>query len=77
MARRIQKGHLELPQQKTRLLGKNRNAPAPLHLVRIQEGILMVHPAQPAHASRQKKKALRQRGFPGIHMGDNSRAYMF
>ena len=47
MSGRIQKRHVKIAQLQLCLLGKYRNAASPLHRIRIQKGILMVHSAQP------------------------------
>ena len=44
MARGVQQRHTGLPQFQHRLLGKDGNAPLPLHGVGVQKGVLMIHP---------------------------------
>ena len=46
MARGVQQRGLLLPQGEHRLLGVDGDAPLPLQLVRVQEGVPVVHPAQ-------------------------------
>ena len=47
MARGVQQGDLYTGQRQHRLLGKNGDAPLPLQRLRVQKGVLVVHPPQP------------------------------
>ena len=58
MARGVQQRHTGLPQFQHRLLGKDGNAPLPLHGVGVQKGVLMVHPPQTADGSGPVQQGL-------------------
>ena len=51
VARGVQQRQLHIPKRQHRLLGKDGDAPLPLHSVRVQKGIPVVHPAQPAQGA--------------------------
>ena len=52
MPRRVQEGHLLIPDDRLRLLGKNGDPPVLFHLVCIQEGVPVVHPPQLSYLAR-------------------------
>ena len=58
MAGGVQQRHPGLPQFQHRLLGKNGDAPLPLHGVGVQKGVLMVHPPQTADGSGPVQQGL-------------------
>ena len=58
MAGGVQQRHTGLPQFQHRLLGKDGNAPLPLHGVGVQKGVLMVHPPQTADGSGPVQQGL-------------------
>ena len=58
MAGGVQQRHTGLPQFQHRLLGKDGNAPLPLHGVGVQKGVLMVHPPQTADGSAPVQQGL-------------------
>ena len=51
MARGVHQGDLGLARREEGLLGEDGNAPLPLLLPRVQKGVLVVHPSQPAQAA--------------------------
>ena len=72
MARRVQQGDLRVRQGKHRLLGEDGDAPLPLHGVRVQKGVLVVHPAQAPQGAALVQQRLGQCGLPRVHMGQYS-----
>ena len=46
VARGVQQCHRPFPQGEHRLLGEDGDAPLPLQVVGVQEGVLVVHPSQ-------------------------------
>ena len=58
MAGGVQQRHTGLSQFQHRLLGKNGDAPLPLHGVGVQKGVLMVHPPQTADGSGPVQQGL-------------------
>ena len=69
MAGGVQQGDFQLPRLEHRLLGEDGNAPLPLQLVGVQEGVLVIHPAQAADLAGGVEKGLGQGGFPRVHVG--------
>ena len=69
VARGVQQRHLHRGQGKDRLLGEDGDAPLPLQGVGIQEGVLMVHPAQLTQGAAEVEHPLRQGGLTRVHMG--------
>ena len=55
-----------------RLLSKNRDAARFFQRVRVQKGVLMVHPAQPPQRPRPVQHRLAQRGLAAVHVGQNA-----
>ena len=53
MSRRINERNLRLSQREYRLLGKNRDSPAPLQRKIIKKRIAVIHPSQLPQASGQ------------------------
>ena len=51
MAGGIQQRHRPPRQRELCLLGKDRDTPLPLHVIGIQKGVLVVHPAQTAQSA--------------------------
>ena len=72
MARGVQQRGLLLLQGEHRLLGVDGDAPLPLQLVRIQEGVPVVHPAQGPDAAGLIQNSLGQGGLPRVHVGQNT-----
>lgn len=72
MARGVQQGDLYTGQRQHRLLGKNGDAPLPLQRLRVQKGVLVVHPAQAPQGAALIQQRLRQGGLPRVHVGQYS-----
>ena len=68
----VQQRHLFVLQRKTRLLGKNRDSSRPLHLIRIQKGVSVIHPPHFPNASGQIQNTLRQRRLAGVYVSEHS-----
>ena len=80
VARRVQQRSLRLPKGEDRLLGEDGDAPLPLQRLRVQEGVLVVHPAQGADGAGLIEQGLGQRGLPRVHVGqypDNQFLHMY
>ena len=60
------------PHRQHRLLGEDGDAPLPLHGVRVQKGIPVVHPSQAPQGAALIEQRLGQRGLPRVHMGQYS-----
>ena len=58
MAGGVQQRHPGISQFQHRLLGENGDAPLALHVVGVQKGVLMVHPAQAADGSGPVQQGL-------------------
>ena len=69
MARGIQQGDLRVLEREHRLLGEDGDAPLPLHGIRVQKGVLVVHPAQLPQGPAPVQQRLGQRGLPRVHVG--------
>ena len=54
------------------LLGEDGNTPFLFHLLRIQEGVPVIHPALPAHRPAQEQHGFGKGGFARVHMGRQS-----
>ena len=76
MSGSIQKRHLPVSQSQTGLFGEYGNSPGPLHGVRVQEGVPVIHPPQLPDAALQVQDRLRQSGFSGVHMGQKADVYV-
>ena len=77
VAGRVQQCQCECRQRKHSLLGKNRDAAFPLHLVCIQKCVLMIHASKFSQAAAAIEQRLRQCGFAGVHMGQNPNRNFF
>ena len=77
MPRGVQQGDPGIPLVKNRLLGKNRDAPAPFQAVGVQECVLVIHPAQTPDAARPVEQGLGQGGFARVHMGQYPHHQLF
>ena len=76
MPRRIQKRYPHIPQRKHRLLGKNRDSPGFLHLLRIKKGIAVLYPPHFANTSGFVENPLREGSLSRIHMGQDTKTEM-
>ena len=72
MARGVQQGDGQVPQGELRLLGEDGDAPLPLHLVGVQKGVPVVHPAQAADGPAPVQQSLGEGGFSGVHMSQDA-----
>ena len=77
MAGGVQKGDLPAGQRKHRLLGEDRDPPLPLHGIRVQEGVGMVHAAKAAGGAGAVEQRFGQRGFARVHMRQQTRTDAF
>ena len=72
MPRRIQPVDGITRQLEAGLAGEDRDAPLPLHGIRVQEGILMIHPPQGSDSPGAVEHLFGQGGLACIHMGQNA-----
>ena len=77
VSRGVQQGDLRVPHRQQRLLGENGDAPLPLHGVRIQKGISMVHTPQLAQLSRPVEQGLGEGGLSRVHVGQDADGQFF
>ena len=77
MAGGVQQGDLHFGQAEHRLLGKDGDAPLPLHGIGIQKGVLMVHPAQLFQAAAPIQQRLGQGGLACVHVGQQTSTNSF
>ena len=77
MARGVHQRHDPVPQGNHRLLGKNRNSPRPLQLIGIQISVPVIDTPLLSDLPRQKKNRFRKRRLPRVHVGQQTRTYMF
>ena len=67
----VQPGDGRPPRREQRLLGEDGDAPGPLEAVGVQEGVLVVHPAQPADGPGAVEHRLGQGGLARVDVGQH------
>ena len=72
MAGGIQQGDGGVFHIQERLLGKNGDAPGLFQRIGVEEGVLMVHPAQLADGAGAVEHGLREGGLAGIDVGQDA-----